>query len=394
MHVLIVPSERMVSAENPVSGIFQLHQAVALYKAGVNVGVVAPAPKSIRNLRSIFSVSQGLKTDKQFPFPVMVNNYISWCPGRFNKIMQLSWNRFCKQMLHDYVECYGRPDLIHAHNVVFSGVSSGIFAKELGIPYIITEHSSGFSTGSVIPSRMVRVAYRYASARIMVSPFLGTKVEALIGKDATPWGYIPNILEPIFAEKFGANNTNGSDLFRFLCVAQFVPIKNHVGLIQAFASVFRGNRNVKLVLGGSGQLFEDIRELVVNCGVPDQVEFLGLLSREQVVEEMSRCDSLVLPSYSETFGVVLIEAMACGKPVVAPSGSGCEAIVNENNGLLFTPGDGCDLAEALKKMFDSSTRFNPVTIRNECISKFSESAVINQLLTVYNRVLSENTDID
>jgi len=222
----------------------------------------------------------------------------------------------------------------------------------------------------------------------MVSPFLGAKVETMIGEDATPWKYIPNILESRFAEEMVSDNTKASDTFRFLCIAQFVPIKNHMGLINAFASVFRGKQNIELVLGGDGPLLKSVRASAAKCMVSEQVKFLGFLTRDQVIAEMHKCDALVLPSFSETFGVVLIEAMACGKPVVAPSGSGCGAIVNKGNGILFRSGDVRDLAHALERMLDLAGRLNPIEIRSDCLSRFSEAAVVSQLIDLYERVLS------
>lgn len=388
MHILIVPTERFVSDEDPISGIFQYHQAIALHRAGVKVGLVAPAPRSLRGLHIQFSNKRDLSLEEKFPFPTMINKSSILCPGRFTQIMQLAWNRIGKKMLRNYMARYGRPDLIHAHNAVFAGVCCRELAKAEGIQYVITEHSSGFSTGSITPSESVKAAFREAGARVMVSPFLGTRVEAMIGKDATPWEYIPNILELRFAEEMATGNTKETDTFKLLCVAQFVPIKNHIGLIHAFSSAFRGKRNIELILGGSGLLIEEVRALAESCGVSEQVKFLGALSRDQVVTEMHKCDALVLPSFSETFGVVLIEAMACGKPVIAPSGSGCEAIVNQANGVLFRPGDISDLANALVSVFDFAGQFNPLAIRNDCLSRFGESTVVSQLLNTYERVLS------
>lgn len=389
MHVLIIPTERMLPPEDPVSGIFQYHQAIALHKAGIKVGIVAPAPRSGRNLLLLQrSVQNRWPMEYQFPFPTMINQRSILLPGRFTPIMQFVWNRIGKKMIHNYMDRHGRPDLIHAHNAVFAGVFCQGITEAVGIPYVITEHSSSFSTDTIIPSGSVKAAFRKASARIMVSPFLGTKVDAMIGKDASPWEYIPNVLDPRFTEEMETDNIKGSDTFRFLCVAQFVPIKNHIGLIQAFASAFRKNQNVELVLGGSGPLMEEVRDLAAKCGVSEQVKFLGILSRDQVIANMHKCDALVLPSFSETFGVVLIEAMACGKPVIAPSGSGCESIVNQENGLLFHPGDTRDLAHALERMLDLAGRLSPGAIRSDCLNRFSEAVVVSQLIDLYERVLS------
>lgn len=389
MHVLIIPSERMLPPEDPIAGIFQYHQAVALHKAGIKVGIVAPAPRSMLCLSGL--LGKGWPMEGRFPFPAMINQRSVLFPGRFSQIMQLMYNRIGKRMFRNYLALHGRPDLLHAHNVVFAGICCQGLADAEGIPYVITEHSSAFSTGSIYLSDSIKKAFRGASARIMVSPFLGAKVEEMIGvDDATPWEYIPNIIESRFAEEMVSDNTNTSATFRFLCIAQFVPIKNHIGLVNAFASVFRGRQNIELVMGGDGPLLEAVRASAAKCQVFEQVKFLGFLPRAQLIAEIYKCNALVLPSFSETFGVALIEAMACGKPVVAPSGSGCEVIVNKDNGILFRSGDFRDLSHALEKMLDLAGRLNPTAIRNDCLRRFGEAAVVSQLIDLYERVLSKH----
>lgn len=394
MHVLIVPSERIVPPENPVAGIFQYHQAVALCRAGIKVGILAPAPRSGRDFLGRFRVRPAKSPSDSFPFPTVINHRPSLCPGRFTGIMQSVWNRIGRRMFRDYVCRHGRPDLIHAHCVRFAGVCCQRIAVAESIPYIITEHSSAFVTGAISRSESIAASYRGAGARIMVSPFLGTKVEAVVGSAATPWTYVPNILDPRFEELVSLYAPQSDETFRFLCVAQFVPIKNHIALIRAFASSFYGRKNVELLLGGSGPLLEQARITAAECGISGQVRFLGFLTREQVITQMLKCNALVLPSLMETFGVVLIEAMACGKPVVSPSGSGPDVIVNKDNGILFRTGDCCDLANALTRMFEIAGRFDPIAIRNDCVGRFGQAAVVARLITVYEGVLNSHKEKD
>lgn len=278
---------------------------------------------------------------------------------------------------------------MHAHNAVFAGVCCQSLSSAEGIPYVLTEHSSAFSTGNIRISRDVKKAYREASARIMVSPYLGKKVEEAIGKETLPWEYIPNILDSRFVNNYTSNSVKPADTFCFLCVAQFVPIKNHIGLINAFSTLVGVRNDVELVLGGSGPMLAEIKAYVAKNKVCRHVKFLGALSREQVFSEMRQCDALVLPSFSETFGVVLIEAIACGKPVIAPSGSGCEAVVNPKNGLLFRPDDSQDLARAMVEMIEFSKTISPDAIRNECIATYGENKITAQLISVYDRIVSK-----
>jgi len=82
--------------------------------------------------------------------------------------------------------------------------------------------------------------------------------------------------------------------------------------------------------------------------IQKKVNFLGLISNDHVHAEMKSADAFVLSSHYETFGVVLIEALACGKPIIATSCGGPECIVNKKNGLLITPRDIEKLVLAMK----------------------------------------------
>ena len=98
---------------------------------------------------------------------------------------------------------------------------------------------------------------------------------------------------------------------------------------------------------------------------------------------MHQCDVFVLPSLYETFGVVLIEALAAGKPVIATRCGGPESIVNDENGLLVAPANSDALGRAMRQMVEAIDRFNKDIIRSDCIARFSRQAVIEQLGRVY-----------
>src|SRR5205823_4553609 len=109
-------------------------------------------------------------------------------------------------------------------------------------------------------------------------------------------------------------------------------------------------------------------------------------SRTQVVEVMRRCDVFVLPSRYETFGVVSLEALSCGKPVVATRCGGPESVVNDTNGLLVPPGDRDALGQALCRVAENLRHYDPARIRSGCIASFGRKAVVNRLAATYRRV--------
>jgi glycosyltransferase involved in cell wall biosynthesis len=90
----------------------------------------------------------------------------------------------------------------------------------------------------------------------------------------------------------------------------------------------------------------------------------------------------------ETFGVVLIEALVCGKPIIATACGGPEDIVTPNNGILVEKNSVDALGTAMKKMYNTIDQYNPLELRAHCISKFGEKVVISSLVEIYKSVLS------
>jgi phosphatidyl-myo-inositol dimannoside synthase len=127
-------------------------------------------------------------------------------------------------------------------------------------------------------------------------------------------------------------------------------------LIEAFALLQKSMPNLKLVLVGGGDDLPRLRKLAADRGVADRVSFLEGLSREQLAACYARCDIFALPSTGEGFGIVFLEAMAFGKPVIGANSGGIPDLVeNEINGLLIPPRDKEQLVKVLKSLLEDAT---------------------------------------
>jgi len=152
---------------------------------------------------------------------------------------------------------------------------------------------------------------------------------------------------------------------------------------------FKGSKKVRLEIGGDGPYLKPLKELVRQEELEEQVLFLGRLGREQVLHKLLQADALVLSSHYETFGIVLIEALACGKPVVATRCGGPECIVDQTNGLLVETNNIQDLSLAMLDIQKNIATYDRISIRNSCIEKFGQATVISQIKKVYSTVLNE-----
>lgn len=141
-----------------------------------------------------------------------------------------------------------------------------------------------------------------------------------------------------------------------IAVGRIVPEKDYINLVSAFSKL-RKNIKVKLIILGEGPLKEDIQAHIRSCGVEEDVELFGYTSK--VFEFMKAADAVVLSSKQEAFGNVLIEALACGVPIIATDceSGGPRDILDGDNaafyGALCQPNNSSQLANAIETVLST-----------------------------------------
>ena len=387
MHILLTPSS-YPSKEHPVRGIFFREQAQALKEAGYQVGVILSQSKHYKLLfKELYPSLNKITYENDDGIPI----YHQYC-WAWSRVP--SWNNYfllktCDTLFKKYIQKHGKPDIIHAHCAWFGGVIGSFLKKKYDIPLVITEHSTAYGRKLITPWQLslVEKSYINADIRIVVSPNLGETLEYYFTEAIKPWLWIPNLVQNCFQPASFNYNKNKSNCFCFLNIALMNENKGQADLLRAFAEQFKGDDNVQLRIGGDGIIFNNLKNLAQQLGIIKQVIFLGLLSRKQVLEEMQAADVFVLSSHYETFGIVLIEALACSKPIIATACGGPECIVNKNNGLLVPPKNPHELGKAMVQIRNNINNFNSKLIYQDCMNRFSEKAVIGKLTELYNQLL-------
>jgi len=280
-----------------------------------------------------------------------------------------------------------KPDVIHAH-VYSAGVPAVLIGKRYGLPVVITEHSSGF------PRRLIRgfgklkakFAFERADLVCPVSEDLRRHIEEY-GIRAR-FRVVPNVVDTSLFAPADSVPTRENNRKRLLLVAALIPIKGVSCLLEALARLREKRDDFALDIVGDGPNRTEYEELTYKLGLRDVVRFQGLKTKQEVARFMQRCDFFVLPSLFETFGVTLIEAMACGKPVIASDIGGPKEIVTEKVGKLVPPGDSETLAEAVDYMLDHYREYDPEKIVQYVRQRYSYQAVGKECDRVYRSVTS------
>jgi glycosyltransferase involved in cell wall biosynthesis len=389
MHVLVIPSWYS-TPEAPLRGAFFREQALALTNAGHTVGVVAPIDVGIGEL-----VHRTLRRKGRLSFEAdeTVATYRKWLWGGTPQVAayyRRLWACSVTCAVKQYILRHGKPDLTHAHSTLWAGLAAEQVKRTLGVPYVVTEHSSSFGRGCLAEWQMSMAvkAFRSAGARLVVSPSLGSLLEACFGEAISPWIWTPNMVSSGFRAKPARDGSFRERPFHLLNVGFLNENKRQRDLLDAFSIAFQGDASAQLRIAGDGPLRMQLQAQAARLRIENQTTFLGELARERIVEEMARADVLVLSSRYETFGIALIEALASGTPVIATRCGGPECIVRSDNGLLTPPCDPGALARAMIDMRRRIHEYDSGTIAADCQQRYGEQSFATRLTAIYRDVLA------
>ena len=274
------------------------------------------------------------------------------------------------------------------------GLFSYFIKKKYNISYVLTEQMTHYEENK-IPLNMfpiLKKVFGNADSRITVSPQLGKILEEKLGNNVIPWDWIPYSAEDIF---FNSNNHDAGDSgkpkFRFLNIGMMDENdrKGHEILLKAFAKKFAGKNDVELVIIGDGPNRNNLENISTNLNISSQVIFKGILTNENLANEISKCNVFVFPSIVETSGVVVVDALAGGKPVVATECNGPECFITKDNGIIVPKSNPDLLAEAMESIKNNINDYNPEAIKSDCYNRFSSGVIADKLINIYNNILSK-----
>ena len=290
------------------------------------------------------------------------------------------------------------PDLVHAHVLLRTGLLACWLRLTRGVPYLLTEHWTLY-----LPARAARVGWwrrrltravvRRAGALHTVSQALADALAAL-GARAPRLAVIANVVDADLFRPADAGAGGPDGARRLLHVAAYHDgVKNLSGVLRAVAGLRAAWPGLRLRVAGYGPDEDRLRRYAAGLGLvaDGTVEFLGKLAHAAVAAEMAQATALVSFSRAETFGVVLLEARACGRPVVATRvGSVPELFAPAGTfGLLVEPGDEAALAGALAAVLADPVRFDAARLRADAIARCSPAAVGRAFRALYAEVVAE-----
>jgi glycosyltransferase involved in cell wall biosynthesis len=284
-----------------------------------------------------------------------------------------------------------RPELVHTHLVHadFHGLPA---AKAAGVPALVsTKHGFNPFRSSRLFARADRTVGGLADAHVAISRGLARYLAAEEGFAEDAFTVIHYGIEPGPEPRPYAD-----DVPRLLCVGRLIPIKGHDVLLRALAQARRVVPRLRLDVVGSGPLDEQLRAQAAELGLADAMRFVGHVTPVPYEEGAI----VVVPSLGEGFGMVALEAMERGRPVIASDVGGLpEIVVHEETGLIVPAGDAQALAWAIAELAANLSRAAELGAagRRRAVAEFRQERCTDRHVELYQalrkaRVCSREPD--
>jgi teichuronic acid biosynthesis glycosyltransferase TuaC len=351
---LLTFSSLFPNAETPSHGVFVENRLRQLVAGGrVEARVVAPVPwfPSTDSRFGRFARFAGAPAhETRHGLDIAHPRYLT-VPGIGMYVSPLAMALAARSTVAKLIADGFDFNAIDAHYFYPDGVAAALLAKWFHRPLVITARGSDITqlAGYAAPRRMIKWAAREASAIITVSTSLKNEL-GLLGVDLGKIEVLRNGVDlagftPIDPPAARAQLSIAPNARVIASVGHLIPRKGHELVIEALAAV----PDTTLLVAGSGPDANALGELTKRLGLTGRVRFLGQLAHDRLPVVYSASDALVLASSNEGWANVLLEAMACGTPVVATDVGGSREVVDEPEaGVLVATRDSLHIAAALR----------------------------------------------
>lgn len=398
MNILII-SHMFPNNRNPVHGIFVSKQAEALAKLGHDVTVVSPIPWTPWPLPLL---KKGWAALAETPSCERVNSLLVYRPRYIAFPRALLFCSSGDRMRSSLTKFFHREldtrtfDIVHSHVGIPDGYAGLDLARKLQCPHFVTVHGQDFHlTAGKSRACHDKLHYVLVSSNRVIT--VSSKL-ARLGREI-----YPDIADSISVVPNGINAAEIEDARKhpvpreatrtlIVSASNLVSTKGIDINLRAIARLARHTRNITYLVIGDGPERRKLEKLAQKLGIASFVHFLGRLDHHETLRHIASADIFSLPSWKEGFGVVYLEAMALGKPVIACAGEGPEDFITDGKtGYLVPPNDVESTARLLDKLIADENMRASVGLRASQLvfQRFTWINVGTQLEALYKEAIDE-----
>lgn len=373
----------------PFAGDFvQRHaQAVSIYHDVTVLFVIRDAEKTVTNKTAIIQKTEGQLKEKAIYYALDTK------PAALSKLNSfLKYQSILKQEVKEYIAEHGKPDLIHFYINMRTNII-GRWIRKLGIPYVASEQWTGFLKEGLPNFNGLPSLYRKGWISLMknaagvhvVSNYLGNALEQLTAS-TLPLKLIPNVVN---TNIFFPKSKGETDTLKFAFVtSQLDYQKNTEDMFYALS--FLKQKGKPFLLDVFGPLQEKYIKLAVDLNISSEVIVHGEKSQEELAGYFTQADALIIYSRFETFGCVIIEANACGTPVIASDIPVLHENITEGlNGIFARSEDRNALADRLEWLAENRFTFDRQKIADQAVAAYNYEKVGKMFAEWYSEILAQ-----
>ena len=285
------------------------------------------------------------------------------------------------------VKDLGKPTILYSHFLNLS-YKALYLKKKYHLPLVGAEHWSEINKPVLKEEvkKMGLMTYSHLDGLIAVSSSLQDKIKEHFGKDAT-------VIHNTISNDFYYHQKVPSDVFRLITTGSLIPIKGHDVLIRALTKVHFSYTHWQLIIIGEGDARQKLEQLIAENNLDQHVLLVGRKCKEDIAKELWKSDVYIQPSRNENFSVAVLEALACGLPVVATLCGGIQECINERNGRLVPVNDIDALAETLTEIVENINKYDRQLIAKDCQRRFGSEVIAQQITRVLEDAINNYNEI-
>lgn len=341
-----------------------------------------------------FEDDKGVKVYRVDNYMINPNNFIEW-------IMQMNFNMVAKA--NEIIAKEGKFDVIHAHDWLVAYAAKAI-KNSYNIPIVATIHATEAGRNSGIHDETQRYIndtewmLTYEASEVIVnSNYMKSELQRLFGLPFEKINVVPNGINLTtfdgierdydFRRRYAMDNEK-----IILFMGRLVYEKGIQHLIAAMPKILSGYRDAKLIVAGRGGMIDELRAEVDALGIGNKVYFAGYVNGKDVAKMYKIADVSVFPSTYEPFGIVALEAMLAGTPVVVSDIGGLNEIVqHRENGMKSYAGNANSLADSiLEILYDHQLAQNIVkNAKEKVISQYNWSKIAQDTHYIYQKTINQ-----
>lgn len=277
-----------------------------------------------------------------------------------------------------------KPDIVHCH----------LYASFYALPWVLTHRAKMVHTIHIQPDReftpLLRAILRFGAKIHKIQPVTISRVNQeiackLYGCGPEEYPYVNN---PVETQRYWHEDRGRAEDCVYINVSRLDKRKNLSLALRAMPEVLRQIPNARLVLVGNGDTFEELQQEAADLGIQDAVVFAG--EQKHPEEFLAKADVYVMPSRKEGLPLSVLEAMACGLPVISTDVGGMADIVKDN-GVLIEDNDLQALTrEMIRFGLDASLREKCGRASQELVKAFDAKSCARAYSEIYRKICGEN----